>query len=68
MFTRVILKKIKSLWKEYAMYILEILANDKHFPKSISQYGLLIIKLPRAIVVHDISPSLFKLKRVSYLP
>lgn len=49
------------------MYVLEILANDKHFPKSISQYGLLIIKLPRAIV-HDISPSLFKLKRVSYLP
>ena len=42
------------------------LTNEKHFPKSISQYKFyygLFTNLPRIIVTYDFSPSSFKLKR-----
>ena len=35
--TRVIQKKVKCLSKEYLRNTLEILTNEKHFPKTISQ-------------------------------
>ena len=42
------------------------MTNEKHFPKTISQwefdYGL-FTNLPRIIIPHDFSPSSFKLKR-----
>ena len=60
---RVIQNKIKSSSKEYVRKALEILTNEKHFPKIISQYGFLFTKLPRSFVVCYISTCSFKLKR-----
>ena len=48
------------------MNVVYILTNEKHFPKSISQWGFdygLFINLPRIIVACDFSPSSFKLGR-----
>lgn len=39
-----------------------ILADEKYFPKIISQQGFSCTKLPRTIVFRDVSPSSFKLK------
>ena len=44
----------------------EILTNERHFPKTISQYEFdygLFTNLPRIIVACNFSPSSFKLKR-----
>ena len=46
--------------------MLYILINEKHFPKTINQWGFdysLFTNLPRIIVAQDFSPSSFKLKR-----
>ena len=46
--------------------VLHILTNNKHFSKTISQSQFaydLLTKLPRITVAHDLSLSLFKLKR-----
>ena len=43
-----------------------MLINDKYFPKTMSQGQFesgLFTKLPRIVIVCDISPSSFKLKR-----
>ena len=63
MSTGVIKKQIKSSSNKYVRDAREILTNEDHFPKIISQYGFLSTKLPRLFVVCDISPSSFKLKR-----
>ena len=44
----------------------EILTNERHFPKTISQYEFdygLFTNLPRIIVACNFSPSSFKLKK-----
>ena len=56
-------KQIKSSSNKYVRDAREVLTNEDHFPKIISQYGFLSTKLPRLFVVCDISPSSFKLKR-----
>ena len=46
--------------------MLYILTNEKHFPQTINQWEfdyVLFTNLPRIIVAHDFSPSLFQLKR-----
>ena len=56
--------EIKNSSKEYVRKALEVLTNEKHFPKTISQgFLLMLTKLPRTIFVRDISPSSLKLKR-----
>ena len=60
-------KKVKSSRKEYVMWAwLKFWPNEKHFPKTISQwefdYGLLK-SLLRIIVTCDFSQSYFKLRR-----
>ena len=59
-------KKIKSSRKECFKNVLEILTNEKHFPKTISQWGFdygLFTNLLRITIACDFSPSSFKLKR-----
>ena len=50
--------------------IIEILTNERHFPKTISQWVFdyaLFTNLPRIIVNSDFSPNSFKLKRIPLL-